>query len=72
MSNSRLADLGLVDQDRLLAGYQDYCEHGQPNRGEPIYAAVTLELMGIYANTFGLKNDYDNIQRLKSQAQKIC
>jgi asparagine synthase (glutamine-hydrolysing) len=41
---SRLAELGLVDADRLLSAYREYCQRQDNARTVPFYAAGILEL----------------------------
>lgn len=41
--NSRLAELGLVDRDRLVADYRQWCDSGRSYGDLPFYAAAILE-----------------------------
>ncbi|MDR6498178.1 asparagine synthase (glutamine-hydrolyzing) [Burkholderia ambifaria] len=41
--DSRLAELGLVDRDRLLADYRQWCDSGRSDGDLPFYAAAILE-----------------------------
>jgi len=39
----RLAELGLVDRDRLVADYRQWCDSGRSDGDLPFYAAAILE-----------------------------
>jgi hypothetical protein len=40
---SRLAELGLVDRDRLVSDYAQWCDSGRADGDLPFYAAAILE-----------------------------